>query len=68
MSYCIAQGNLLNVRWQPGWEGSLEENVYMYMLAESLHVSPETITTLLVNWLYPNKKKLKQRNETNPLK
>ena len=24
-------GTLLNVMWQPGWEGSLGENVYMYM-------------------------------------
>jgi len=28
---CIAQGTLLNVMWQPGWEGSLGENVYMYV-------------------------------------
>ena len=28
---CIAQGALLNVLWQPGWEGSLGENGYMYM-------------------------------------
>ena len=28
---CIAQGTLLNVIWQPGWEGSLGENEYMYM-------------------------------------
>ena len=27
----MAQGNLLNVMWQPGWEGSLGENGYMYM-------------------------------------
>ena len=27
----IAQGPLLNVIWQPGWEGSLGENGYMYM-------------------------------------
>ena len=27
---CIAQGALLNVMWQPGWEGSLWENMYMY--------------------------------------
>ena len=25
-------------------------------VAESLHCSPETITTLFVNWLYPNTK------------
>ena len=24
-------GPLLNVMWQPGWEGSLGENGYMYM-------------------------------------
>ena len=29
--YCIAHGTLLNVMWQPGWEGGLKENVYMYM-------------------------------------
>ena len=27
----IAQGTLLNVMWQPGWEGSLGENGYMCM-------------------------------------
>ena len=27
----IAQGTLLDDRWQPGWEGSLGENGYMYM-------------------------------------
>ena len=26
---CMAQGTLLNVMWQPGWEGSLEENGYI---------------------------------------
>ena len=30
-TYCIVQGTLLNVMWQPGWEGSLGENGYMYM-------------------------------------
>ena len=25
------QGTLLNVMWQPGWEGSLGENGYMYI-------------------------------------
>ena len=29
-------------------------------MAESLHWSPETITTLSVNWLYPNTEKLKK--------
>ena len=30
-TYCIVQGTLLNVMWEPGWEGSLGENGYMYM-------------------------------------
>ena len=30
-TYCIAQGTLFNVMWQPGWEGSLGENGYVYM-------------------------------------
>ena len=25
------QGTLLNAMWQPGWEGSLRENGYMYV-------------------------------------
>ena len=27
----MAQGTLLNVMWQPGWEGSFGENGYMRM-------------------------------------
>ena len=30
-SYCTAQGTLLNVMWQPGWEGSLGKNGCLYM-------------------------------------
>ena len=40
----IAHGTLLNVMWQPGWEGGLHTCV---CVAESLRCSPETITTLL---------------------
>ena len=29
-THCRAQGALLLVMWQPGWEGSLRENGYMY--------------------------------------
>ena len=47
MTYYIAQGTLLSVMWQPGWEGSLRENGYVCMYDESLHCSPETITALL---------------------
>ena len=49
-------GTLLNIMWQPGWEERLGENGHMYMYAESLHCSPETVTTLFVKWLYPNTK------------
>ena len=30
-TYLMAQGTLLSVMWQSGWEGSLGENGYMYM-------------------------------------
>ena len=30
-TYYIAQGTLVNLIWQPGWEGSLVENGYLYM-------------------------------------
>ena len=30
-SYCRAQGTLLHVMWQPGWEGSLGEKGYIYV-------------------------------------
>ena len=49
-TYCTAHGTLLSVMWQPGWEGSLGENGYMHM-AESLHCSSKTITTLLTDCL-----------------
>ena len=30
-TYCIAYGTLFNFMWQPGWEGNLGENRYMYI-------------------------------------
>ena len=51
----IAQGTLLNVTWQPGWERGLEENGYMYMDGSV----PSLFTGNchdIVNWLYPIKK------------
>ena len=30
-SYCVAQGTLLNVMWQLGWDRGLGDNGYMYM-------------------------------------
>ena len=46
-----AHGTLFSVIRQPGWEGSLGENGYVYILmAESLCYSPETITMLLIGY------------------
>ena len=30
-TYRTAQGTMLKVTWQPGWEGNLEEKGSMYM-------------------------------------
>ena len=43
--YCIAQGTLVIVVWQPGWEGSLGENGHMYMYGW---------VPLLSTWSYHN--------------
>ena len=40
-TYCRAQGTLLNVMGQPGWEGSLGENGYMYLIY--VWLSPFTV-------------------------
>ena len=42
--------------WQPGWEGSLEENGYLYIhvkdpTAESLCCPRKTIMTLLTGYI-----------------
>ena len=52
MTCCRAHGSLLNVMWQTGWEGVLGENGYMcaYGWLSPCPCSPETITTLLINW------------------
>ena len=49
-THCTAQGTLLNVKWRPGCQCGLGENGYMYMLADSLYCSPETITALLIGY------------------
>ena len=36
--------------WQPGWEGSLGENGYMYMYGSVPSCPPENITTLLKDY------------------
>ena len=52
--------------WQPGWEGSLEENGYMDMYGWPLHCSPKTITILLIS--YTPIKSLKEKKDTEKKK
>ena len=50
--------------WQPGWEGSLGENAYMNMYAESLCCASEAITTLLIGYTpIQNQKLFKKENK-----
>ena len=50
------QGTLLNVLWQPRWEGIWGRIDTCIHMAESLHYSPEIITPLFVclffNYIY----------------
>ena len=62
MTYCIAQGALLNVIQQPGWEGSLGENGYMCIYGWG----PSLFTWdyhNLGNWLYPDIKLTANKKE-----
>ena len=54
-TYCIAPGTLLNIMWQPGWEGSWGENKYMYMYGWVTLLSTWSYHNS-VNWLYSSKK------------
>ena len=47
-TYCIV--HLLNVMCQPGWEGDWGRMNTCVCMAESLHCSPEIITTLLIGY------------------
>ena len=51
--FCTAHGMLCDSLDGRGVWGRMDTNICM---AGSLHCSPETITTLLVIWLYPNTK------------
>jgi len=59
-----AQGALLNVMWQPGWEGSLGESGYMYMCGWipllstwNNHIIVTQLYTLIQNKKLKEKKK-----------
>ena len=63
-TYCIAQGTLLNVTWQPGWEGSFGENGYMYMYGWIPLLSTWNYHNI-VNWLYSNiRQKVKKKKKS----
>lgn len=63
---CQTHGTLLNVIWQPGWEGGLGENGNMYVyMAESLGYSPEIIMTLFISYIPIQNKKLKKKRLKN---
>ena len=49
-SYCPAQGTLLSLSWQPGWEGSWGENGYPYVYGWA----PLSPYQNIVNCLYSN--------------
>ena len=59
-SYCITQGTLLEVMWQPGWEGVWGRIYTCISVAESFRCPPETITTLLVGYTPTWTKKLRK--------
>ena len=66
----MEHGTLLNVMWQPGWEGSWGRMDPCICMAESLHCSPETITTWFIGYtpiqnVFDVKKKLNKKEDGN---
>ena len=60
--HCLAQGTLLNLMWQPEWEGSLGRIDTYTCMAESLCCPPETLPTWLISYTPIQNKKLKKRS------
>ena len=50
-NYCIADGTLFNVMWQPGWEGRLGEKGSMYMYGWVPLLFTQNYHNI-VNWLF----------------
>ena len=48
--YCKVHGTLLNVIWQPGWEGVWQRMDTYICMTESFHFLPETTTILLIGY------------------
>ena len=61
LTYCIAQGTLLNIMWQHGWDEVWGIIDTCKCMAESLCCTPETITTLLVDYSPIQNKKFNKR-------
>ena len=57
----IAQGTLLNIMWQPGWEGGWGRKDTCLCMSESLPHTPDTVTTLLIDCMPIQNKKLKKQ-------
>ena len=53
----MEHGTLLNVMWQPGWEGSWGRMDTRICMAESLRCLPGTITTLFISYTIIQSKK-----------
>ena len=49
-SYCIGQGTLLSVMWQPEWKENLDTQYTCMCMAEALCCPLETITTWLIQY------------------
>ena len=49
-TYYIAQGNLLNVPWQPKWEGNLKKEGIYVCITDWLWCTEEPNTTLQSNY------------------
>ena len=63
-TYCIAQGILLHVMWQPRWEQRFEEDwvhVCVWLSPFTVHCSPKTITTLLIHCAPTQNNKMKTK-------
>ena len=61
----IAQGTLLNVMWQPGWEGNLGENGNMYVYSWVALLSTWNYHNI-VNWPYSDIKYKNEKKKGSP--
>ena len=66
-TYCVAHGTLPSVLWQPGWEGVWGRKDTCVCMSEFHPCTPETVTTLLIDYMpIENKKFFKKRVASLP--